>query len=164
MKNKLVLLLLAVISAAAMLMGCSDDDENDKDIPSLPFPSVSDEETEEKETQPQETDAPAVQVESPVPAEEAHALIAEKLGMAEDSIRLTGSEYFKYNDATYIFYFEFDDNTTYAPVAITISPIRMYARDFLFIVRKNFGPAIYPTAVTNSAVPMFENTLKPAGS
>ncbi len=129
MKNKLALLLLAAMVVVTMLLGCSDreNEDNDKDIPSLPFPSMSDEGTKESETKSQETDSPVEQIESPVPVEEAHALIAERLEMAEGDISFTGSEYFKYDDTTYIFYFEFDDAATYAPVAVKMTVEMRYA-------------------------------------
>lgn len=43
-----------------------------------------------------------------------------------------------------------------APKTMIITPRRRYARDFLLNARKNFGPAISPTAVTKSAVPILE--------
>ena len=47
-----------------------------------------------------------------------------------------------------------------APSAMIMIPRRMYASVLLLNERKNFGPAIRPTAVTNSAVPILETIEK----
>ena len=45
---------------------------------------------------------------------------------------------------------------TNVPMAIMTIPSRIYPSDFLLNVRKNFGPAMSPTAVTNMEVPILE--------
>ena len=47
-----------------------------------------------------------------------------------------------------------------APNTITTNPRTMYASVLLLNERKNFGPAINPTAVTKRAVPIFETIPK----
>ena len=47
-----------------------------------------------------------------------------------------------------------------APSAIIITPSKIYANVLLLKERKNLGPAINPTAVTNKAVPMLETIPK----